>query len=352
MYNNIMDTFSQQDILYKNPNLKRSITYPPEKKTSIPIGFISEDEADARIEKFEANKQKYIKEILQKIQILKDRQAKYYYFIGRLNPPHEGHVAALLNVITNALEDGGKAIILLGSGPNGGMRTSKDPLGFDLKKEFIIAKLKEELLKINPQLNIESLFAPNGQVEILEMGRPVSQIQGVIKDDMQNLLDTLNEIYTFRISGEKDGDLEKLAWIEKGLEKARIINDHGEIIPITTDVIPQPAVIIESEGSDEIPEALSATRIRNIVYNMDPTLPDKIENFRLQTRNFYGDFTPLIFNAIDEYNPTKFGKATNEKKSKKSKGGSRKSKRRKHKLTKRRKSKRVKKHRKSKRRLH
>ena len=345
-----MEPFSQQDIYEKKPTLKRLITYPLAKETSIPKGFISEDKAAITRQIFEANKQRYIEEILQKIQNLKDRQAIYYYFIGRLNPPHEGHIQALLSVITNALEHRGKAIILLGSGPNGGMRTSKDPLDFNLKKKFVVYKLKEELLKINPQLNIESLFAPNGQVEILEMGRPVSQIQGVIEDDMQNLLDTLNEIYTFRVSGDKDGgeDLAKLAWIEKGLKNARIINEHGVIIPITAQVIAQPAVIIESEDSDESPEALSATTIRNIVYNMDPTLPDKIENFRLQTINFYGDFTPEIFNAIDKYNP-------NTKRSKKSKietenGGSRKSKRRKHKLTKRRKSKRVTKYKKSKRR--
>ena len=27
-----------------------------------------------------------------------ERRGLYYYFIGRLNPPHEGHIEALLNV--------------------------------------------------------------------------------------------------------------------------------------------------------------------------------------------------------------------------------------------------------------
>ena len=74
----------------------------------------------------------------------RDRSGIYVYFVGRANPPHDGHIEGLLMLCLYAIEHGGKAIILLGSGPNGGARTSKDPLDFDLKSKFIKDKLKDK----------------------------------------------------------------------------------------------------------------------------------------------------------------------------------------------------------------
>ena len=142
------------------------------------------------------------------------RRGLYYYFIGRLNPPHEGHIEALLNVISNAIVNRGIAIILLGSGPNGGERTSKDPLDFGLKSEFVISKLKDKLkdrlkdiLKVDyPKEYIDELFE-NGTIQILEMGKTTEQIRQIIRDDISNQL--FEELEAIRIAGDKEGDVKK-----------------------------------------------------------------------------------------------------------------------------------------------
>ena len=284
-------------------------------------------------DRFEKNKDQYLRELLAKLEELKspepepeqglDRKPTYYYFIGRLNPPHEGHIEGLLNVIQMAIQNRGKAIILLGSGPDKGARTPKDPLDFKLKSEFIKDKLKDRLKEIYGQdFNVDSLF--EHQVEIMEMGKPVGQIQEAIQRDIQRdiqrngkkidfLSNLISEIFAYRISGDKDGgeDLKKLEWIEKGLAKAGIIAAEGNLIPIRTSVISQPAVKM-GVGDDE--EPMSATTIRNIIYDMDPSTISNLEyvilNFKDQTGDFYvtksgGDYTPAIAAAIYRYKPAR-----------------------------------------------
>ena len=41
----------------------------------------------------------------------------FFYFIGRLNPPHNGHIAALHSLIIMARGDHSFPLILLGNGP-------------------------------------------------------------------------------------------------------------------------------------------------------------------------------------------------------------------------------------------
>ena len=248
-----------------------------------------------------------------------ERKGLYYYFIGRLNPPHEGHIEALLNVISNAIENGGIAIILLGSGPNGGVRTLKDPLDYELKRNFVISKLKDRLKFKYPELNIDELFL-NGRIQISEMGKTTEQIRSVIQEDISNQL--FEELEAIRVSGDKDGgeDLNKLAWIEKAL-RAGIIDEDGNIIPLTARVIAQPAV--QGEG-----EAMSATLIRNIIYDMDPYIDYdvRLELFRDRTKRFYEtndrDYTKLIFDAINLHHPNKVKTIGSDKTAKKAKGKS------------------------------
>jgi nicotinamide mononucleotide adenylyltransferase len=277
--------------------------------------------------RFEDEKSRYIQELLELLKSPEkelDQNSKYYYFIGRLNPPHDGHIEALLNVIQMAIPNNGKAIILLGSGPNQGARTPKDPLDFDLKSKFVIDKLKDRLKEIYEEAYVEQLFLPNGKVEIMEMGRPVNQIQEAIQRDIEEkrekrekinfISNLISEIFAYRISGDKEGgeDLKKLEWIENGLKKAGIKNRDGSSIIITTGVIAQPAVI--KEGTE-----MSATIIRNIIYdNSFPKLPEmspeEFDFFRDQTKNFYytssKDYTRPIANAIYNYKSNKRGEVT------------------------------------------
>lgn len=301
----MLDTFSQ-----------------PEQNFSVEtIGRITKTEEAAKIRMFNENIDRYLKaiseenrEIQSKLEEVNaqdvdnsyeiERRGVYYYFIGRLNPPHEGHIEALLNVISSAIDNGGIAIILLGSGPNGGERTSKDPLNFEIKRNFVIDKLKDKLKYNYPGLDIDEMFE-NGRIQISEMGKTTEQIRSVIQNDIGNQL--FEELEAIRISGDKDGgeDLKKLAWIEKALS-AGIIGKDGNIIPLTARVIAQPAVQSESKG-----EPMSATSIRKIVYDMDPftNYEDRLEVFKDKTHGFYEtralDHTKPIFDAIDAYHPGK-----------------------------------------------
>ena len=216
------------------------------------------------------------------------RSGRYIYFIGRLNPPHEGHIAALLSVVEEAIDSGGIAILLFGSGPNGGIQTSKDPLDFDLKSRFVIAKLQKELQIRHPDLNLAKMFKPGGQIQIDEMGKPVEQIRGIIQKDLiSNLFD---ELQTFRVSGEKDNgdDVKKLEWIEKAL-RAGILDEKGNIIPIETKILPFPAV------SNVSGNAMSATQVRQDDRSMS------LDDFNDKYGDFYATFTEEIYDVINHY---------------------------------------------------
>lgn len=288
------------------------------------VGRITNAEQEAKIQMFNENRDRYrqyfVNENTEKQKVFQqvatedsdiqdntyeiERRGLYYYFVGRLNPPHEGHIEALLNVISNAIDNGGIAIILLGSGPNGGERTSKDPLDFEIKRNFVIDKLKDKLKYKYPGLDIDEMFV-NGRIQISEMGKTTEQIRSVIQNDISNQL--FEELEAIRISGDKDGgeDLKKLAWIEKALSSG-IIDRNGNIIPLIARVIAQPAVQSESKG-----EPMSATIIRKIVYDMDPftNYEDRLEVFKDKTHGFYEtralDHTKPIFDAIDKYHPGK-----------------------------------------------
>ena len=94
---------------------------------------------------------------------------KICYFIGRLNPPHEGHISTLIKMITDANKNGAIALILLGSGPKG-ERTMKDPITFKLKKDFLQYKLPKEL-----------------HFEIREMTAPVKDVTSWYQENLQKL---------------------------------------------------------------------------------------------------------------------------------------------------------------------
>jgi nicotinamide mononucleotide adenylyltransferase len=328
---------SQQD--YRNPLPLKTIgpfTQDPDTSFSTDTGQRPTSERDAKIQMFNENRDRYYRDFVnenkakleacQQVDIEDsdnayeiERRGLYYYFVGRLNPPHEGHIEALLNVISNAIVNGGIAIILLGSGPNGGERTSKDPLSFEIKRNFVIDKLKDRLKVKYPGLNIDELFE-NGRIQISEMGKTTEQIRSVIQNDISNQL--FEELEAIRVSGDKDGgeDLKKLAWIEKALS-AGIIDRNGNIIPLTARVIAQPAV--QGEG-----EVMSATLIRKIVYDMnyDINYDDRLESFRNRTNHFYEtralDHTKLIFDAINEYHPGRGAVSGSDKTAKKAIGKS------------------------------
>ena len=76
-----------------------------------------------------------------------------YFFIGRMNPPHAGHEAALRQLMEHAMEDKSIPLILAGSGPNKGERTLDNPLTFVTKQRVLKYRLSGSLCEIREKTN-------------------------------------------------------------------------------------------------------------------------------------------------------------------------------------------------------
>jgi hypothetical protein len=258
---------------------------------------------------------------------------RIYYFIGRLNPPHDGHIKTLSQLIQTAMDQNPdnphyKIIILLGSGPKKG-NILDNPLSFATKKDFIEAKLKE-LFPDNPP---NFIFDQN--VEILEMANAPQQIAKITQTTLPLVSNLIEEINMYRFSGAKDGDDEKLNWIETTLRK--ILLEYASVL--TTKVVP--VIPITDETGEN---AVSATDIRVDILKGILT-GDPFKNLpKYISRNVYDlQFGERIFNEIAVVANEKGTEAIeNYIKQKSKKGGSRKTKtrRRRTRKTKRRKTKR------------
>jgi len=254
-----------------------------------------------------------------------------YYFIGRLNPPHNGHIETLRQLIQTAIEQNPnnphyKIIILLGSGPKKGNRLD-NPLSFETKKNFITYKLKE----LFPDRLPNFIFDTN--VEIVEMANAPQQITKITQTTLPLVSNLIEEINMYRFSGAKDGDDEKLNWIETTIHK--ILLEYASIL--TTSVVP--VIPITNEDSDK---AMSATDVRiDIFKGYQEKNPfkylDKYVSSNLYDR-LYGEkiFAEIasIASEVDTKFPGEVADYISKKTSKK--GGSRKRKHRK--LTKKRKT--------------
>jgi hypothetical protein len=285
--NPIFTPFKRQNSLsskYKRPNVANSIT--PEQK-------------NAKIEEFKRNQYRYLRE-LNKLKhnqytILKNdvtNEYKVYYFIGRLNPPHNGHIKALTSLIRRAKIDNPhenyKVIILLGSGP-GKKQTLNDPLSFDLKRSVVVDLLRRYGI---PDFNIDDLIARK-KVLIEEMDKAAEQIATEIRIkifEVERFISDVNKLKvdTIRISGEKDGDVKKLAWIEQSLQKSigQLLN-----IQLRTGVNGIAAVVNEGET------AMSATQVRKDALRELINLNIQ-GSFAAKYGQFYGANLGAVYSAI------------------------------------------------------
>ena len=96
-----------------------------------------------------------------------DNGINIYFFIGRTNPPHLGHINVLIETIRLSGISPHKypALFLLGDGP-GGIRTRDNPVEHELKERFIVEKLRLNEFNENVDFVIERMKQPpNLQVE-------------------------------------------------------------------------------------------------------------------------------------------------------------------------------------------
>jgi hypothetical protein len=172
-----------------------------------------------------------------------NRIKKFYFFIGRTNPPHLGHINVLIETIR--LSRGSRhnkypALFLLGDGP-GGIRTRDNPVEHELKERFIVEKLSLEGFSENVDFVIKKMEQPpNRQVE--------NFIKSFISED-----DTHVTIY--QVAGGKDNDGDKHSKI-----RVEICKNLRELYNITFDC----DVVISdvSTSGQENGAAMSATIVR------------------------------------------------------------------------------------------
>jgi nicotinamide mononucleotide adenylyltransferase len=258
------------------------------------------NEIDEKISEFEANKERYLADLNAQKQELNSiitrapsTELKVYYFIGRLNPPHEGHIVTLKNLIQEAIRNNEadqqpyQIIILLGSGPNGGERTLNDPLPFDVKMKVVIHLLEKFGIPCQQMVN-------SGKIIIEEMEKAAGQIVSIIKKIVE-INETIAEIHTTRFSGDKDEDVKKLAWIENSIQKS--------LVPLNVEVTTNVKGITALKNEDDEAEQ-SATQIRNdalISFILSKeTGTGGFEKFNEKYNRLYGEDTREIYDSIIE----------------------------------------------------
>ena len=199
----------------------------------------------------------------------------FYYFIGRLNPPHDGHILALETLVKKAQETHSIPLILLGSGP-GKKQTMDNPIAFDLKKQFIEKKLLER--GIEPS-----------SYEIKEMTNPATQVSEYIGSGLDSDINYDN-INITHVAGGKDEDTTKLAFaLNSGQNKAKMMAPGSNIEATTFAVDPKQNVTGE--------KAMSATEVRRSVYK-NYLLGKTFLDWDARYKDFYGDMSEEIYNAI------------------------------------------------------
>ena len=123
-----------------------------------------------------------------------DNGINIYFFIGRTNPPHLGHINVLIETIR--LSHGSQhnkypALFLLGDGP-GGIRTRDNPVEHELKKQFIVEKLRLNEFTENVDFVIEKMKQP-----------PNLQVAEFIK---KYISEDVTHVTICQVAGGKDND--------------------------------------------------------------------------------------------------------------------------------------------------
>ncbi len=221
--------------------------------------------------------------------------AIYSYFIGRLNPPHSGHIKTIMDLLkkTAAYKLAGihsKALILLGSGP-GSQQTQDDPLDFILKSEF----LKNKLIK---ELHFEKITYPLYELcEIQEI--KISQTSNVCEFIARQTerLDPrkMNTVEVVHYAGNKGDDATKLKFIQPFVRRLLETKFSPKRIIVRTSSIEAETVVLPPKEKSPVSSdfavvgtslkkedaAMSATKVRNDAYQQSE------EFWKTKYRPFY-----------------------------------------------------------------
>jgi nicotinamide mononucleotide adenylyltransferase len=124
---------------------------------------------------------------------------KFYFFVGRATPPHSGHIQVIQETIKLARAGRTRALILLGDGPAGGLRTRANPIEHDTKADFI-----------RHRLGMLGYQEQRDYIILKKDDRPVGQVARFVSNGIP---ENVTEISISQVAGDKDDDATKLEWI-------------------------------------------------------------------------------------------------------------------------------------------
>jgi nicotinamide mononucleotide adenylyltransferase len=277
-----------QQTNFLNPPIKNQKTVSLKRSYSAGPGIdpgMSNEEKEYKIKKIEAYFINIIKENeytadKATIEETNGKEFNFFYFIGRLNPPHNGHIAALQKLVEQAKSTGSTALILLGSGPkqsDGNKRTMDNPIPFITKKDFVESKLEG----VNDKDYI-----------IREMTNPTKDISDYISEQLakSSNLPNLTDIKITHIAGGKDEDASKLSFALKSA-----VTTATRLAPSSATVIGTVATI-EPENTDT-GSAMSATQVRKDAYKTVLN-GNGFEEWNIKYGVFYGLMAETIYKEI------------------------------------------------------
>lgn len=132
-------------------------------------------------------------------EVLNANTRNFYLFVGRATPPHSGHISVIHKTIELARAGRTCALILLGDGPEGGLRTRANPIEHDTKAEFIRHRLS--MLRYEEAIDY---------VILKKDAAPVGQVVGFVSNGIP---ENVTAISISQVAGDKDDDATKLDWI-------------------------------------------------------------------------------------------------------------------------------------------
>jgi nicotinamide mononucleotide adenylyltransferase len=277
-----------QQTNFLNPPIKNQKTVSLKRSYSAGPGIdpgMSNEEKEYKLKQIEAYFINIIKENeytadKATIEETNGKEFNFFYFIGRLNPPHNGHIAALQKLVEQAKSTGSTALILLGSGPkqsDGNKRTMDNPIPFITKKDFVESKLEG----VNDKDYI-----------IREMTNPTKDISDYISEQLakSSNLPNLTDIKITHIAGGKDEDASKLSFALKSA-----VTTATRLAPSSATVIGTVATI-EPENTDT-GSAMSATQVRKDAYKTVLN-GNGFEEWNIKYGVFYGLMAETIYKEI------------------------------------------------------
>jgi len=267
---------------------KRSLSVPTNNTRKRPRGMISEYERDEKIKEFE----RYVsdREITSRFEIkTADKTVYFSYFIGRLNPPHRGHITALIDLVLAAKQNKSKTLILLGSGPkpkhpNKDRRTLDDPITFETKKAFVVSKLVDAGGTDEIDFTVKKMTTPHADV---------ANYIKVVLEEIKEKNGVISKIDIKHMAGGKDDDAAKLKSVLTYVtDVARQEVPSGEV---SSEVVVSPPPPSETGA---VATYMSATNVRKHAYQTQLPGGNGYDDWPDSYKTFYGPSARDIFNEI------------------------------------------------------